>query len=1023
MAVLIQPSFAKGEISPELHGRVDTSMYAIGLATARNAIVHTYGGISKRPGLRYLAPVADHSYSPRLIPFEFNTTDQYVLEFGDKYMRVMRNDQHVLEPSVNITLVEILPNTRITTSSPHGLSNGDEVYIAGMSGLTFFNGRRYKVGSATSTTFRILDQVTGLPVSTIGETYNGGGTIRKVYQITTPYSISDVFNINFIQNADVMTLVHERYVIYELSRLDHNNWSLSRASFLNEVKLPRNVSGTVDKTNSRIFDTANDELVVATSGSSKVLNINISGTYNMVIQLQKEEGTISPSWKTIITYNTPNATVNDTYTTGNLNERVRLLLQTDTSGSATVSLQEDRDVLYKVTATDPETGEESLAGLAAGKAITSITNATLGVLTLAAPHNLKVGDEILIQNVQGMTQLNGNRYTVNTIPNSVRITLALDGVPVNTTDFGIHVASTGYVYPVFVRLTNVPVDNMENTISWTSAFFGAIYSVYKEENGIFGLIGTTTSLSYTDTNIEPEIGVTPPTSRNPFVTENDRPRAVGYYEQRRVFGGTNAKPDTSEFSQIGRHNNFAKSSPSQDDDAITATLSSDSINEIRHYVTLSNLLVLTSGSEWSIKSGPDSVFGPDTIRQSPHSTWGSSRKKPIRIGNTALFLTPDEANVRSIGYSFEIDGYTGSNLNTLSRHMLAGFTVKDWCYVRNPDSRIFLCRNDGAGLSLAFDQEQEVVAWTTMDTDGKFEACASLRGSPGGVDSAYFVVQRRVGGNTVRYIELMKQININKPQEAFFVDSGLTYDNPLVIKDVQKSLPVRVYVDNHGLSVGDYVYIDDCVWEPVLNEWGEAEQPDQLRGRFYVDTVSSNSFTLDNLHNDNIDSTHFTTYLGNGRMRRAVNTVIGLYHLEGRQVSVLSDGNVIQNLTVSNARINLPRSATTVHIGLPYVTDVQTLNVESGRQTLQGVLKNINNLTIRLFKSRGVWIGPDENSLIEFKDRTTELLGDPTSLISGDLDQIIQPSWNTKGRVFIRSHLPLPLTILAIIPNYVFEDG
>lgn len=76
MAKLIQTSFSKGEISPELFGRTDVAAYEAGLATARNAIVHTYGGISRRPGLRYLGPVGDHGSVPRLIPFEFKVEDR-----------------------------------------------------------------------------------------------------------------------------------------------------------------------------------------------------------------------------------------------------------------------------------------------------------------------------------------------------------------------------------------------------------------------------------------------------------------------------------------------------------------------------------------------------------------------------------------------------------------------------------------------------------------------------------------------------------------------------------------------------------------------------------------------------------------------------------------------------------------------------------------------------------------------------------------------------------------------------------
>ena len=103
MPTAIQPSFAKGELSPALYGRVDTSAYHIGLRTARNAIVHAHGGISNRAGMAFLAPVKDHTKRPVLLPFEFKTTDTYILEFGDRYMRVMRRDAHVLEPLKTIT--------------------------------------------------------------------------------------------------------------------------------------------------------------------------------------------------------------------------------------------------------------------------------------------------------------------------------------------------------------------------------------------------------------------------------------------------------------------------------------------------------------------------------------------------------------------------------------------------------------------------------------------------------------------------------------------------------------------------------------------------------------------------------------------------------------------------------------------------------------------------------------------------------------------------------------------------------
>ena len=141
MPSFIIPSFAKGELDPTLHGRVDLAAYQVGLRTARNLIIHTGGGASNRPGTIFLGPVKTHTIAPRLIDFQFRTTDQYVLEFGNLYMRVIRNDAHVTNATVAITGVTQASPVVVTAGS-HGFSNGEEVFITGVGGTTQLNGNR-----------------------------------------------------------------------------------------------------------------------------------------------------------------------------------------------------------------------------------------------------------------------------------------------------------------------------------------------------------------------------------------------------------------------------------------------------------------------------------------------------------------------------------------------------------------------------------------------------------------------------------------------------------------------------------------------------------------------------------------------------------------------------------------------------------------------------------------------------------------------------------------------------------------
>ena len=87
---LILPSFAAGELSPALHGRVDLAKYQVGLATCLNWFIHPFGGASTRAGTEFVGEAFDPAVRSRLIPFQFNTAETYVLEFGHQKMRVTR---------------------------------------------------------------------------------------------------------------------------------------------------------------------------------------------------------------------------------------------------------------------------------------------------------------------------------------------------------------------------------------------------------------------------------------------------------------------------------------------------------------------------------------------------------------------------------------------------------------------------------------------------------------------------------------------------------------------------------------------------------------------------------------------------------------------------------------------------------------------------------------------------------------------------------------------------------------------
>ncbi len=84
-------SFTTGEITPRLSAKIDFAKYLSGCEKLENFIIYPHGGVTRRPGLRFVAEAKDSTKKIRLVKFEFSVTDAYILEFGDLYVRFYRN--------------------------------------------------------------------------------------------------------------------------------------------------------------------------------------------------------------------------------------------------------------------------------------------------------------------------------------------------------------------------------------------------------------------------------------------------------------------------------------------------------------------------------------------------------------------------------------------------------------------------------------------------------------------------------------------------------------------------------------------------------------------------------------------------------------------------------------------------------------------------------------------------------------------------------------------------------------------
>lgn len=159
----------------------------------------------------------------------------------------------------------------------------------------------------------------------------------------------------------------------------------------------------------------------------------------------------------------------------------------------------------------------------------------------------------------------------------------------------------------------------------------------------------------------------------------------------------------------------------------------------------------------------------------------------------------------------------------------------------------------------------------------------------------------------------------------------------------------------------------------------------------------------------------------------------GAQHLGGLTVTGLADGVIIPEFTMpTSGSFTLSSAASKVVIGLSYVSQLQTLPLELGDPTVQGKVKKINSVDVRVANALGLEIGQDFDNLVPMRDLvrgnvSSMLTGQSTSqlvtdLVSGDAREFLSPAYTVPGQYCIQQDNPYPATILGVIPNITLGE-
>jgi len=264
------------------------------------------------------------------------------------------------------------------------------------------------------------------------------------------------------------------------------------------------------------------------------------------------------------------------------------------------------------------------------------------------------------------------------------------------------------------------------------------------------------------------------------------PSCVTFFEQRLVFAGTTAQPQTIFFSRSADYENFDDKyhATVADDDAIVYTIASNQVNAIRFLTATRTLIIGTAGGEFAADGGgTGEAITPTNILINKQSNHGAANVDGISLGNATLFLQRAKRKIRELAYNFDVDGYVAPDLTILAEHITES-GITQMAYQEEPNSIVWCVRTDGQLLGFTYQREQQVTAWHRHIFGGSFGSgnavCESVEVLPTD-DSEYqvwVIIKRTINGVTKRYVEYLHRFDFDETDDTSFnyLDSQLAYD-------------------------------------------------------------------------------------------------------------------------------------------------------------------------------------------------------------------------------------------------------
>lgn len=778
----LKSSFAGGELSPSMYGRTDIAKYDSGAAVLRNFFVLRYGGAANRPGFKFIAQTYNNKKAV-LIPFMYSTDQNYIVEITAGRCQFYTDGGIVVkEDGTPYSIENFFADKDLEDAAKIKYTQSADVLFIVHPAHAPMTLTRY---GSLDWRFEAMD-ITGGPFD--ASNFNSAYIVTKTQQWTTPgtYTVHIPAGIDSIE-----------YKIAGAGGGGGGGNYFSTGSYLyggnggNGELLIGSLNVTSD---------SDYQVIVGSGGAGG------RGSKNSLNHTSGEDGEASSFGKLIVARGggggekaTPDTIDSDGYYSGGHNGANGTSYGVGGAGGNGTG--------WSGTAGSGGNGwVEILYSASIGDNTTVKASDVYGDITLTA------SDDIFAKSDEGslfaLTHFLETDYKKGT-PSSTGGNLQVSVLPKSN----VYVESFGFwdgnfslekYDPVSLQWVNVRTQsgNRSQNYSLTEENTSESIASYRVTSTEFNkdvwsgenekqrgyitiqsiggdytghvLITEYVSPTVVKGTVKKQLASTDETRDFAFAAWNGEkgyPSATGFYEDRLVFAGSKGFPQTFWTSKTGDYYNFGTSIPSADDDGITATLNGGQMNGIKAIIAFGEMLLLTTGGEFKVSGGGKAITGSNVLSQ-PQEYRGVSDVNPVTIGSRIIYVQHQGNIIRDLAYSYDVDKYTGDDLNLLASHLFEGHKIISMTYQQIPNSIVWCVRDDGLLLGLTYIKEQDIYAWHQHTTaGGKFVSVCNIGGST--EDKLYAVIER--GGQY--YVEIMesrdKSTNV---EDQFFVDSGITYE-------------------------------------------------------------------------------------------------------------------------------------------------------------------------------------------------------------------------------------------------------